>query len=175
MPVDQNKKSVVITFELLPSDYKKTMTKLGNDGLVDAVESLVSNYVNGGIVLSPSEVARIGRVLRKTVESSDEIVKKVEESTGVKDGMNVLKVPMDPAIVDSYADIAACFGSKPEDFIVETVMQVLGAGWVHGLNRSEYTLVVSDNDKKYLEELLGKRGVTGTDLVNLVKGRVAEK
>jgi len=169
MPVENNKKSVVITFDLSSADYKKSMSQLGNDGLVSAVEKLVSNYVNGGIVLSPGEVARVGRAIRKSVENSEEIVKKIEEAAGSKDGMNVLKVPLDPAIVDSYTDIAACFGSTPENFIVETVNQVLGAGWVHGLNRAEYNLVISDSDKKYLESLLGKSGITGTDLVNLVK------
>lgn len=174
MPVEQNKKSIVITFELSPSDYKKSMTQLGNDGLVSAVEKLISNYINGGIVLSPGEVARIGRIMRKNVENSEEIVKKVEESSGQKDGMNVLKVPLDPAIVDSFTDIAACYGSKPEDFIVEAVNQVLAAGWIYGLSRSEYNLVISNSDKEYLEKLLDKRGITGTDVVGLIRGQVAE-
>lgn len=134
-----------------------------------AILRLIEDQTAGGLMLNVQEVKRITDSTGLDPSCGADLLPFLQASTGRKDGCRTITIKVDPAYEPALQDIASVRGMDIESICRDTMQVCFDNSWYEHLPIQPRHIMVTEADHAWLEDALGAKFVTGTDLVNLVR------
>src|SRR5512146_3497541 len=125
----------------------------------------LSDLAGGGLLVDPATVEEIRR---RGVELSygRDLIPAIEQARGYADGQVAGQWRLDPVWAPRLQEIAARQGVSVQELVQRIIDEIMGRGWIYDVEPDDgRTLHVTAADEKLLEEILGRKGITGSDVV----------
>jgi len=121
------------------------------------------------MLLTSDEVKRIQQATGLDPTCGEDLLPYLSASTGFEDGMHVVKALVDPVWWPGILQVAEYRGWPPEQLIQETLDWCLDNQHYEYLPEIPRHVLMSEKDVKELEEALGGKFTSGSDLAGLIK------
>ena len=131
---------------------------------------LLEDQATGGLMLSIDELRRITEATGVNPACGEDLVAVLSEATGIEEGKHVIKILIDPVWWEYYSEPAKIQGRKVEDVLAEIFELILDNDPYQYMVSGQPQLVrMTEKDYDDLQELLGVKFTTGTELAKLIQ------
>jgi len=162
-----------VEIRLKATDIPKITGLVTEPGLSDSqkiqvvARDLMDDVVEGGMMVTGEQLQLIedSTGIEATKEGIAAVLPFLTEKSGMEDGFHIVKAKIDPAYYAGYEEIAKA-QDKTVDEIVQDVFDAVQANeWVYEIHPRPECVLMPPAAKAELEELLGEKFQTGTDLL----------
>ena len=163
-----------IEVELEDADVEKVVASLDQplsttQKLGCIAGGLLADLAGGGIMVSPEHAARVRSVLPEADANS--IAEQVERAAGRHGESLILEWEVDPTYVPYMEEIAQARGCTVREVLQQMMDFTIGQGIVENLPEEPRRLTVTEEDYRFLRQLLGKENIFGADLVQWARNQ----
>jgi len=148
----------------------ETMTKAQK--IRDMAEQALTELATGGVMFTPDEVKLVHDSTGVTLSTAEELIPFIVDIAAMEDGFHVVKVKIDPEYYRAYEEIAQGRESTVDTIVQEITDQVIRDGWIEELRPYPRHVVMNEAAAAELEEVLGGKFQTGTELLDLVRKKL---
>ena len=124
-------------------------------------------------MFTPDEVAQVEQSTGVVLSTADELIPFITDKAGMEGGMHIVKVGIDPEYYRAYSEIAEGRESTVNQIVQEITDQVIRDGWIEELRPYPRHVVMNEADSAELEAVLGGKFQTGTELIALLRAKLA--
>lgn len=130
---------------------------------------LVEDQAAGGLMLKPGEVKRITDSTGLDPSCGADLLPFLQVGTGRADGCRTVTVAVDPAYEEALKEVARVRGWEVDQIVKETLQVAFDNEWYEHLPWQPERVLMTKEDKAGIEELLGGKFATGTELAALIR------
>lgn len=132
---------------------------------------LVEQYSKGGVMLKAAHAKYLEQVSGIPCKTPESVMAIVENGINRRSasGHLVVNYAVDPAFADPLEQLAKAQGRNVDEIVQEACAIVFTNSWLYALNISGGTIHLSKEMREELEQAVGKKMITGQDLVDWSK------
>ena len=134
------------------------------------VLKLVRDVADGGLLLTPDEVARITDATGVDPSCGEDLIPYLSAGSGIEEGCHIFKAAIDPVYMTRLEEIAGFREWPIQQVVQEMVDHCLENNWYEEITDQPRHVRMTEDDVKALEEVLEGKFSTGTELAELIKG-----
>ena len=173
---EAEERTILVEVPITETDYRRAVGKLGGKAkLPTFLSDAVSALVNGGVVLSQHELARIRDSTGLALRNSFEIRQAIERRSDRRAGRPVLTWTPDPVYEPILQEREKVTGRTPQEQLQDFMDYCIGKGWMFDIEVEPQQILMSKDDLKRVQKAMGEPRVpSGTDIANFICGLMGE-
>lgn len=165
MEIELQPRQVAYLASMVPGDNTETDIRKAQSIIL----RLVEDQADGGLMLKAGEVKLIRDSTGVDPSCGADLLPFVQATTGRADGCLTINTKVDPAFEAGLQEIATMRGVEIAELIRDTVQYGWFNNWYETLPQLPRQVLMTEADQAGLEELLGGKFSTGTELAALVR------
>ena len=134
-----------------------------------AAIKLVQGLAQGGLMLWPIEVQKIEESTGVSLGTGDDLLPYLSAATGLENGLYTYKAQIDPIYHQRMEEISQIRGWSVQQMIDEMILACLENNWYESIPDQPDRILMTAESRKELQELLGQKFDSGTELAELIK------
>lgn len=129
---------------------------------------LLDNYVNGGMMLTPSDLQTIEKSAGLSMSGPGDIISAIQASAGRDGGQYTVKASIEPAFWPHLEESASARGMAPSELLSELINYAVSEGWLYEWEPDGLKWYLSRSVRDRYERVMKRKTVTEADFLEML-------
>jgi len=135
-----------------------------SEKITKVAQGLLTQYVNGGLMLKPEDVAKLDSLLPNGFDNTSSLIAAVEKSVGQKNGQYAYTLTLDPAMVKPLEELSVMSGIPVSQIINNAWGVIVSNNMLFQIQPSWSPLYLTSEQRQSIGEKMGKMDFSAEDL-----------